>query len=475
MKRKITEALNTKMNAVHAGANRQKLHLMADIGWISDPNGLARLNGTTHIFHQYTPDKANGLEKSWGHYTTKDYIHYIDEGTLMCPDKPFDKDGCYSGSGMVINDKLHLYYTGNHLQDGDFDYINEGRGHDTVHLSSDDGHNFTERKVLLENKDYPANMSCHVRDPKLSWVDGKLYMVLGARTKDSQGCALLYEVNPDHPEDLQFVQVIESPKLTGYMWECPDLVDLDGQTVLICCPQGIETDGLNYENIYQNGWYSLKKNEEGRFEAFDFQELDNGFDFYAPQSFRDEKGREILIGWMGMPDADYDYPEEKEGWIHCLTLPRELHWKDGRIWQYPVAELEELRSEKQDLTLEAGVPVVLNDRVFELQAAVDNKPFELSLRRDVKLSWNGQVLSLSLQESGHGRKSRHIETDHVDSLQIFSDESSLEIFINRGEYCFSTRVYDQHQPLSILCDRTMKAELYSLQSIEVDFTPALQG
>ena len=29
-------------------------------------------------------------------------------------------------------------------------------------------------------------------------------------------------------------------------------------------------------------------------------ELDNGFDFYAPQTFIDEYGKRILIGWMGL-------------------------------------------------------------------------------------------------------------------------------------------------------------------------------
>ena len=35
----------------------------------------------------------------------------------------------------------------------------------------------------------------------------------------------------------------------------------------------------------------------------EFVELDRGFDFYAPQTFEDAKGRRIVIGWMGVPDA----------------------------------------------------------------------------------------------------------------------------------------------------------------------------
>ena len=33
-----------------------------------------------------------------------------------------------------------------------------------------------------------------------------------------------------------------------------------------------------------------------------FDELDRGFDFYAPQTMGDPKGRRILVGWMGLPN-----------------------------------------------------------------------------------------------------------------------------------------------------------------------------
>ena len=104
---------------------------------------------------------------------TRDWKHFADPGTLMCPDSEIDKDGCYSGSGFSHNGILHLFYTGNILHDGDFDYINEGRGHYTNTLHSADGIHFSEKKVLLRNEDYPDALSCHVRDPKVSDMTGK--------------------------------------------------------------------------------------------------------------------------------------------------------------------------------------------------------------------------------------------------------------------------------------------------------------
>ena len=73
-----------------------------------------------------------------------------------------------------------------------------------------------------------------------------------------------------------------------------------------------------------------------------FRELDYGFDFYAPQTFTDQQGRRILIGWAGMSEeADYgNDPIIKEGWQHSLTVPRLLSFSDGILRQYPVPELE---------------------------------------------------------------------------------------------------------------------------------------
>ena len=44
-------------------------------------------------------------------------------------------------------------------------------------------------------------------------------------------------------------------------------------------------------------------------------------------------------------------------------------------------------------------------------------------------------------ESSHGRKRRKIKVDQIDKLEIYSDKSSLEIFVNNGERGLTTRVY----------------------------------
>ena len=103
---------------------RQKLHLEPPVGWLNDPNGLCRFKGNYHIYFQYAPDDINGgVKKCWGHYRSPDMINWEFTGTVLVPDIPEDRDGVYSGSAIVKDGTLHLFYTGNVKEKGDYDYI----------------------------------------------------------------------------------------------------------------------------------------------------------------------------------------------------------------------------------------------------------------------------------------------------------------------------------------------------------------
>ena len=98
---------------VAADQDRLKFHLMPKTGWLNDPNGLCQFNGTYHIYYQYTPFEPTGELKTWGHYTTKDFIHYEDFGPVVFPDEDIDAHGVYSGSAFIEDDTIHYFYTGN--------------------------------------------------------------------------------------------------------------------------------------------------------------------------------------------------------------------------------------------------------------------------------------------------------------------------------------------------------------------------
>lgn len=168
----------------------------------------------------------------------------------------------------------------------------------------------------MTTDDYPADMSNHVRDPKIFKKNEKYYMVLGARDVEGVGMILLYESTD--LKNWTYKNRITNPQKFGYMWECPDLFEMDGQLYIICCPQGVETQGIDYENVHQVTAMKLDYDfDTDEYEITDIKLFDRGFDFYAPQSFEDESGRRILIGWMGIPDADYTNPTEEAGWQRC--------------------------------------------------------------------------------------------------------------------------------------------------------------
>ncbi len=134
------------------------------------------------------------------------------------------------------------------------------------------------------------------------------------------------------------------------MWECPDYFTQNGKGVMILSPQGMESQGDLYNNIFQSGYLIGEEIDwqNGVFKHGSFVELDRGFEFYAPQTMQDPSGRRILVGWFGLPGVDC--VSDENGWAHCLTIPRELIVEENRLWQRPIKELEQLRKEAHTVT-----------------------------------------------------------------------------------------------------------------------------
>lgn len=299
-------------------------------------------------------------------------------------------------------------------------------------------------------------MTKHVRDPKIYQKDGTYYMFLGARSVEDKGLVLVFKSTD--LENFTYHMRIESQSKFGYMWECPDFFSIDDRDFLILCPQGLESEEYKYQNIYQAGYFTIKIDLlSKKYELANFEELDYGFDFYAPQSFEDSKGRRILIGWMGMPDANYTNPSVAYKWQHCLTIPRQLTVIDGKIYQNPIKELEKLRKEKLQI-----LPTNHYDElVFEAIAEDISEDFSIHLRKDVSLKYEKGILELAMGKSSAGRTRRKVKVEKINSLRIYSDRSSIEIFINKGEYVLSTRVYSQEADFY---SENLEFSLYRLNS-----------
>ena len=175
----LTKVLERNVAAIEKNADmtegrfRLGHHLMPPVGWLNDPNGLCWYKGKYHVFFQYAPFDVEGGLKFWGHYTSEDMIDWKYEGTALYPDSSYDCHGVYSGSALVDDGKLHLFFTGNVKIDGDYDYINEGRETSTLHVESEDGIHFSNKEEVISFSEYPEEFTCHIRDPKV-WKDREI-------------------------------------------------------------------------------------------------------------------------------------------------------------------------------------------------------------------------------------------------------------------------------------------------------------
>lgn len=449
----IKLTVEAENNTNPGGRFRQKLHLMPPVGWLNDPNGLCQFKGVYHAFFQYSPLNAEGGVKMWGHYTSRDMIDWEYQGVTLYPDQPFDCSGVYSGCAFIEDGEMYLYYTGNvKLEDrDDYDYVNSGREANTVLVTSTDGVNFGRKRLLMKNSDYPADLTLHVRDPKVWKENGIYYMLQGARTKEDSGQAIVFR--SEDKLHWSFHSRIKTNDKFGYMWECPDYFEVDGTKILSASVQGLTGDEWKERNVYQSGYFVVDGDILGEYILSDYRLWDYGFDYYAPQSFETDDGRRIQIGWMGMPDCEeYTNRTIEDGWQHCFTFPREVFVKDGIVRQRPIRELGERKilSEETKNRLETK-----NYTVYEAVVSdISDDQFHAVLAENLIVKYENNRFVIEFINSrnnkvSYGRRIRCVEMDHVTDVRILSDESSVEIFVNDGAYVFSTRYYPEEPGICI--------------------------
>lgn len=480
--------LVANMDAVAAerghGPYAQHFHIMPPTGWLNDPNGLCQADGIFHAYFQYAPFDVNGGVKLWGHATSRDLMNWEYVGAPLLPDEPFDSHGVYSGSALVEDGRIRVLYTGNVKlanADGAFDYVNTGRRADTVYVESADGQTFSQKRVVLASEDYPKDLTCHVRDPKV-WRDeaGRYHMVLGARRRvdgphvECRFCAMHGEgAGRDVGEILVYGSAdmlswelenrVSTPERFGFMWECPGYIELDakGDTAayLSFSPQGLESGRWDRGNVYAAGYMPVTGDitaGDGAYELGDFRLWDYGFDFYAPQEFTAQDERHILIGWMGMPDEPVygNDPTVACGWQHCMTVARELvAGPDGIVLQQPVREIEGFYGHAQ--TGEGSLEV-LGDTCFDVtvDGVAGAGAFSAMVDGELALSYTPAQGELPARfemrftdeartAAGCGRAVRWEPVDEVRNVRIVGDASSVEVFVNDGALVFSTRIYPE--------------------------------
>ena len=409
-----------------------KLHLEMPKGLVNDPNGLCYHQGKYQIFFQWNPFGCEHKHKHWTYTQTTDFINYTKPQIALAPVDKFDKDGCYSGSARSKNNKLEIIYTANLKDEQNIRYPRQ------VLVKQNDDGEFIKEKIIIDT--VPKGYTTHFRDPYIFTKNNHSFIILGAQRENLTGCALIYE---EIDENWIFRGELKT-QLTdfGYMWECPNLFTIDDKDILVFCPQGLKAQKYQYQNLYQAGYLIGQFNPDTlEFTHGEFHEFDMGFDFYAPQVLVHEN-RHILIGWVGMPDKLQDYPTINDGWVHSLTLPRELILKNDKLYQRPISELNKLN---QNTTTK------INTDKISLSA---NKKLEISIPlKDIsswqgKLKFNDEYILLTydkntsvftidrnqLKLGGKGIRQFLVKAQDELNLSVYIDNSIIELYLQDGEY-----------------------------------------
>lgn len=429
---------------------RPSWHISPPQGLLNDPNGFIYHQGQYHLFYQWYPFACVHKDKHWVHLTSKDLVNWKWQGVPLTPSDYFDSHGVFSGHALSQGEELMLFYTGN-VRIG-----NDRKRHTTQCLAtSTDGINFIKHGPVIP--ELPPGVTPHCRDPKVIRHNDKWLMLLGVQRKDEVGRLAIYQ-----SEDLKAWEFIalcgDELGEFGYMWECPDFFSLsnqkgkqgDKQDFIVIGPQGIESESKHHTIDHHNGIVKACIDESGRVTLSDFQHLDHGFDFYAPQSLLTPDGRRVMCAWMGLPD-EINHPSSDNGWLHQLTTFRELLFVDGKLRQIPSQELQNLRKQAVAIPKEVN-SYDLKQKAFELNVEMqwgsklrlhqsEQGYCEINLDKISKTLFLDRTNTL-IREGDSVRELALADSESV-QLQILADNSSIEIFINQGEAVMSARIFTE--------------------------------
>ncbi|MGC4108541.1 MAG: glycoside hydrolase family 32 protein [Thermomicrobiales bacterium] len=442
--------------------HRPLYHFTPPHFWMNDPNGLIQWNGIYHLFYQHNPFGSLWGNMHWGHAISSDLVHWEHLPIALAPDADGPDDGgCFSGVAINADGTPTLIYTGVRKPDHEPQV--------PCLATSDDPYlrtwtKFPGNPVIAAP---PEGIDAVIfRDHTVWREDGVWYQGVGSGIPGEGGTVLVYRSTDLltweylHPLVVGDATQTE-PFPTGTGWECPDFFRIDGRSGLIFASHG--PGGLNV--AWLTGDYA-----DQRLLPAATGLVDAGPSFYAPQSFTDDAGRRVMIGWLRERRADD--AQVADGWSGAMTLPRLLSIsEDGTLQSTPAPEIDLLRGGQvtvspADITEDGSVATVSGD-LLELLAtfAAGSDPVGLIVRRDaatgeqVTVTVDPAAGNLVLDTTGGSddpcafghctiERVRLVDGEPI-VLRVFVDRSVIEVFVN-DRIAVSDRVYPlSHQATGV--------------------------
>lgn len=459
---------------------RPLFHVTPPVGWVNDPNGFSVYQGKVHLFYQYHPYSTGWGPMHWGHQVTEDFVQWHECPAALAPDKSYDSEGCFSGSGIETDEGHVLVYTGvTKEKDGKGNIQNQC-------IAIGDGINYKKipANPVISGDMLPEGFSREdFRDPKIWKEDGIYYIVAGNRDGNREGQVVLFASEDLYNWNYKGV-LAHSRGNVGSMWECPDFFGLDGKHVLICSPQDMEAKGYEFHSGNNSVYYLGNYDKESMtFSSTGPFALDYGLDFYAPQTTLMPDGRRIMVAWMQSWDSIFAPASHK--WHGIMTFPRELDIENNRLIQRPARELENYYTNKviyKDEVVEGSryfdsicgramdLAVEINPGTFHefiIDLARNEKYYtRIVFNKDKDIIETDRTFSGMVRDVACIRRARAGYKDGTIKLRFIMDYNSVELFVNNGETVLSTVIYTPLEAQGVLftCDGriTVNIEKYDI-------------
>ncbi|WP_099870982.1 glycoside hydrolase family 32 protein [Streptococcus suis] len=420
---------------------RPERHFVPEIGWINDPNGFVYFKGEYHLFYQFNPYESVWGPMHWGHAKSKDLVNWEHLPVALAPDKDYDKDGCFSGSAIVKDDTLWLMYTGHIVnEDGSVRQVqNMAYSTDGIHFEK-----IAQNPVATEELLPEEVIANDFRDPKIFEKDGRYYSVVATKHKDGVGCIVL--LSSPNLTDWKFESIfLKGEAHQGFVWECPDYFEVDGQEYLIISPMRYQKDGNDFININSNIFVTGHVDWDKKvFVADSFKEIDHGHDFYAAQTTEGSAGERVMVAWMHTWGRKLVTNDLGHKWYGQMTLPRILKKTENGLHQVlPTSVLEAFKDieigqsiqgpSKLSLKLEDSLDLKLGSDQDYLQFGYDKESQEVYIDRS----------HLKIQQAGEEEWStvRRAVSVQATDLLVLVDTNCVEILVNGGQETLTSTFY----------------------------------
>ena len=435
---------------------RPQIHFTPAKNWMNDPNGMVYADGVYHLFYQYNPQSNDWGNMSWGHATSTDLIHWTEQTVAMTRDAlgaifsgscVIDKDNT---AGFGANAMVALYTSAG--ETGDV----AGKQQQSIAYSTDGGKNFTRftGNPVIKNDDD------NLRDPKVFWHEPTKKWIMALAKGWKMGVEFYGSTDLKSWQHLStfFTELKGRPSL---QWECPDLIQIGNKWVLLVSvnPGGpLVGSGMMYFTGQFDG--TTFTADEREYPLW----LDYGMDNYAGVTWSNTGDRRIMIGWMN--NWSYSGAVPCSPWRSAMTLPRELKLTEynGKplLCSTVVKEIDQIAEQWKDITpnspfltpndhkdayqlrltiaLDRATTVALsNDADETFSFDISPSAGTLTAHRTVKsgtTSFNGTFSIPSMNAP------LCVEGSEV-TLDIFVDQSSVEIFTQQGTMSMTNLVFPQ--------------------------------